>query len=79
MKTQSERILARLKDNQPHSRIELMTDLGEPIIDVPTRIFELKEQGFDIKAEMKPLREGGRAVAWYKLRQVEPIQMEMVV
>ncbi len=82
-KTQQERILNRLLDLSWHSSLELRFELpGDPILMVPTRIFELKKAGYLIDSKTGKTN-AGTDIAYYRLRQLEPIlagqQVEMAI
>ena len=50
--TQCDKLLEVLRDHQPHSSLNLRNDLF--IVDIPTRIWDLKHRGYNIKTEMLP-------------------------
>ena len=73
--TQQEAIINLLEDGKVHSSLEMRNELF--IMMPATRIFELKEDGFDIKSEpmpCKPKDPNSKKIAWYRLMPEEPKQ-----
>ena len=66
MNTQCKKILDLLSDGKEHASIDIRENLY--IVMVATRIWDLKQKGYDIVKEMKPYNNGA-SIAWYKLNE----------